>query len=59
MILKMIKNLKDLKHFGFSYLPYKYLQKNIKYTNIQTLRFNHVFIDLETMIYRRTNKYFG
>lgn len=59
MILKMLKNLKNLKHFGISHNPYDYLQQIIKCTNIRTLRFNSCFIDYETMIYRRTNKFFG
>lgn len=59
MILKMLKNLKDLKHFGFSYCPHNYLQQIIKNTNIETLKINDCFIDYETMNYRRNNKYFG
>ena len=59
ILLKMLNNLKNLKHFGISYVPHSYIQKIIKNTNIETLRCNYMYCDKETLNYRRNNIYFG
>lgn len=58
IILKFINSFQNLKHFGVDCIPYKYIIKIIKCTNIETLRKEITFYDKGTLNYMRTNKYF-